>query len=533
MLGTLVPMALGWTLPPLPPSLPTQATTQKAAVPDELQVTGKVQEFDPVRQILTYTDGVAAKFGPTLVFADRLEIHNAPDDQYAIVRGNVRIEDPEGLVKARSAVIWFGPKRGPDGQIAVADHVEVDIAGVRVKAESASIGPERWEFWNVEGTNCLRPIPLYTVRSKKVVIIPGKSGTAQSPRIKILGKDIGSIPTRRFSLDKRAPGLEMPSLNFDGKQFGLRWRSGLLINDQSLILGGFSSVDGDYPAYSLVYAHTFLPASVSTSQMVARNELNERFTFSYFDNIRVGSLNTTRSHTHNLRHSITAQSIWNTSSAGRTERENFSKAIDVVYERSGPVGGLGTNFQLRGQSIRRGGEPFVERALFAGSLQAPSVQLGRGLQTDIRLDAFGITGERNTFGWLRGQAGLVYQPVQQLTLGAAYISASEGGTPDFLADRLVSKNAIHLRGDLNLGPTKISYLAKFDMDRNKWYDREYTISQVIGCFEPFIVRREFPSDYAFGVRFRLGDFFDILERRKPARTKPVPPQTISEMPKKP
>lgn len=526
-------MAFAWTLPPLPPSLPVQATTQKPSLPDELQVTGKVQEIDPVRSILTYTDGVAARYGPTLIFADRLEIHNAPEDQYAIARGNVRIEDPEGLVKAQSAVIWFGPQRGPDGQIAVADHVEVDLAGVRVKAESVSIRPERWEFLNVEGTNCLRPIPLYTVRSKKVVIIPGKSGTAQNPRIKILGKDIGSIPTRRFSLDKRAPGLEMPSLSFDGKRLGVRWRSGLLINDQSLLLGSFGSFSGDYPSYSLTYAHTFLPASVSSSQIVARNELNERFTFSYFDNIRVGSLNTTRSHTHNLRHSITAQSIWNTSSAARLERENFSKAIDVAYERSGPVGGLGTNFQLRAQSIRRGGESFVERALFAGTLQAPPIQFAPGLQSDIRLDLFGTAGERNAFGWARGQAGLIYQPITQFTLGAAYISASEAGTPDFLADRLVSRHAVHLRGDLNLGPTKLSYLAKFDFDRNSWYDKEFSISQVIGCFEPFIVRREFPSDYAFGVRFRLDDFFDILERRKPARTKPVPPQTISQMPQTP
>jgi len=119
-----------------------------------------------------------------------------------------------------------------------------------------------------------------------------------------------------------------------------------------------------------------------------------------------------------------------------------------------------------------------------------------------------------------------------LALGAAYVAASEAGRPDFLADRLVSKHAVHLRADLNLGPTKISYLAKFDNDRNKWYDREYSISQVVGCIEPYVVKREFPNDYAVGIRLRLGDFLGILQRREQVRTKPVPLQTISRLPEK-
>lgn len=528
-------MPFAWMLPPMPPVMPIQAQVQKPAassVSEELQVTGTV-EVDPTGMVLTYPEGAVAKYGPSVIFADRLEVHQASNDQYAIARGNVRIEDPEGTIKAQYAVIWYGPNRGPDGQMVVADHVEIEIAGVKVKAESAVIRPERWEFLNVEGTNCFRPIPLYAVKSKKVVIVPGKNGAAYSPRIKILGKDIGAIPTRKFSLDKRSPGLEMPSLNLKASGIGINWKSGFLLTDQSLLLGSFGTFPGDYPSYAVTYAQTFLPATVSTSQIVARPELTERFDYSYFDNIRVSNISTTQSHTKNLRNSITAQSIWNTSSSARIDRENFSKAIDVAYERSGPVGQFGTNFQVRAQSIQRGNESFIERGVFTGTVQAPPVTLAKGLQTDLRLDLFGIAGEKNQFGWARGQAGLLYQPIPQLTLGSAYITSGETGTPDFLADRLVSRNAMHFRADLNLGPTKVSYLAKFDFDRNNWYDKEYSISQVIGCFEPFLIRREFPSDYALGVRFRLDNFFSLLERRKQVRTKPVEPQTISQMPKNP
>ena len=529
-------MPVIWMPPTLPPSIPAQASTQKPSPSDfgeELQVTGKTQEIDPVRQIVVYTDGVAARFGPTIVLSDRLEIHHAEGEKYAIATGNVRLDDPEGSLKAHSLTLWYGPTKGPDGQIAVADRVQIEIAGVTASAESAVIKPDRWEFLNVEGTSCKRPVPLYTLRSKKVVILPGREARVERPRIRVLGLDLGSTPTRRFSLDRRDPGLQLPSVGFEpGAGFGVSWKSGLLLDDSSIVLGDFSTFPKRYPSYSATYARTFLPVEVSNAQIVARSELVERFNWSYFDNIQVGTPTSSRGFTHKLRNAVTAQTIWNTSSSARLDRERFSKAVDLVYERSGPVGGFGTNLQVRAQSIRRVGEEFVERALVAGTISAPPLQLARGLSTDVRADLFGIAGERNAFGWIRTQAGIVYEPIPQFRLGAAFISAGETGTPDFVADRLVSRHAFHARADLNLGPTKISYLAKYDYDRKSWYDKEYSISQVVGCLEPFLVRREFPRQYALGVRFRFDDFFSLLERRKQVRTKPTKPQTISGQPER-
>ena len=518
-------MPFAWTPPSPPPLAPVQSSVQKPGIGDfgdELQVTGKVQEIDVVRQIAVYSEGVAAKFGPTMVFADRLEIHHADGDKYAVARGNVRVEDPEGTLKAQSVVLWYGPTKGPDGQIAAADHVEIDIGGVNAKAERAVLRPERWEFWNVEATPCDRPLPFFSLKSKKVVVVPGRSGTAYRPEIKVLGQRLGQIPTRQFSLDRRSPGLQFPSINYKaGSGLGISWESGKLLDDQSLILAGFGSFPGDYPSYQASYARTFLPADVSNAKISARPDLTERFNWSYFDNIRVNTPSSSRSFAYKPRNSITAQTIWNTSSSARLEREQFSKALEFTYEKGGPVGPFGVFWQARAHSIRRGSEPFVERATAIATVQAPTLNLARGLTTDVRADFYGIAGERNVFGWARAQAGLVYHPIPQLTLGGAFITAGESGTPDFSADRLVSRHAVHLRADVNLGPTKLSYLAKWDFDRGAWYDKEYSISQVIGCLEPFLIRREFPSDYALGVRFRMDDFLGILQRRKQIRTKPV------------
>jgi hypothetical protein len=525
-------MPLPWpapTLPPIPVGELSQTQTPISEFGDEIQVTGKVQDIDPIHKIVRYSEGVAAKYGPTVVFADRLEIHHADGDKYVLARGNVRVEDPEGELTAESFTLWYGPQRGPDGQLAVADHVTLNVAGVEAQAESVTIRPQRWELLNVEATNCKRPVPLYLLKAKRVVIEPGKEGTIYKPRLSILGKEIGTLPTRHFSLDRRSPGLQMPTPAFkSGAGFGINWASGFLIDDQSIVKADFSSFPRDYPSYSVSYAHSFLPANKSNAKIAARSELVERFNWSYFDNVRVESLATTQSFTMKPRSSITAQSVWNTGSSARLKNEDFSKAIDVAFEQSGPVGPFGLNFQVRGQSIRRTGEDFIERAVLSATLQAPSLKIADKLQTDVRADLFGIGGA-GSFGWVRGQAGIMYQPIPQLALGAAWISAAESGTPDFISDRLVSKNAFHARADLNLGPTQISFLAKYDSGRKRWYDREYSISQVVGCLEPFIVRREFPNDYALGVRFRLNDFFGLLERRKIERTKPVGPQVISSL----
>jgi len=494
---------------------------------DELQVTGKVQEFTK-DGVATYSDGVVAKFGPTTVMADRLEIHYAEGDKYGIATGHVHLDDPEGNLDAAYIIFWWGPKKGPDGQMAVADSVRLQFDNISAKADYAVVRPERWELYNVEGTNCRRPLPLFAVRSKKLVLVPGKSGTIAKPHLVVLGHDLITLPTRQFSLDRRNPGLQIPAISYrKGAGFGIDWSSGLLLDDQSVLQGHFDTFPRQFPSYSLVYARSFVPADVGTTKITARSELDERFSWSYFDDVRVTKPESSLGLTNRKRNSLTVQSIWNTGSSARLETEHFSKALDVAYERSGPVKGFGLYWQVRGESIRRDDEAFLTRGLAYASLQAPSVQLTKGLSTDVRFDLSGIAGAHGLFGWARAQAGLNYRPIPQLTFGAAYIRAAEAGHPDYVADRLYSKDAAHLRMDVNLGPTKISYLAKYDLNRKNWYDKEYSVSQVVGCLEPFITRREFPRDYVIGVRLRFGNLFDILERRKQTRTKTPPVQQIS------
>jgi len=521
-------MPFFWLHAPIPAIAQAQKKPAVSDFGNELNVIANSQTFYPATQTYVYEDGVVATFGPTVIKADRLETHLATSEQYGIAKGNVHLIDPEGTVDADYVTFWFGKNRGPDGQQAVASNVHLQVDNITMHAEYAVIRVDRWELYNVEGTNCRRPVPLFTIKSKKLILVPGKQGTITHPHITVLGKDMIGLPTRRFSLDRRNPGLEIPTLSFrKDAGLGVSWESGLLLDDQSVLTGNYSSYPRQFPGYSLVYARSFIPADVATTKITARDEMDERFSWSYFDDIRIVNPDSSIGFAGRKRNSITAQTAWNTGSAARLESEHFSKPLDVAYERSGPLHGFGFYWQVRGQTIGKVGDSYIARSLGSATLQFPTVHFGPKLFTDIRFDVSGIASQNGGFGWARAQTGLVYKPIPQLTLGAAYIAGGQSGRPDFIADELVSKNAAHFRADLNLGPTQISYLAKYDMNGMGWYDREFSVSQAVGCLEPFITRREFPRDYVLGVRLRLGNFFDMLQRRKQTRTKPVTSQQIS------
>ncbi|MBN9501193.1 MAG: hypothetical protein BGO01_14200 [Armatimonadetes bacterium 55-13] len=522
---------------PAPPSIPLSDVAQASkpqlsAYGEELKVDGKVREIDLERKVEVYRDGVVATFGPTVIKADRLELHYAENEQFGIATGNVHLDDPEGQLDAHSITFWWGKTKGPDGQIAVADNVLLKVGNITGRAEYASIKPDRWEFTNVDGTSCRRPLPLYSIHSKKVVFEPGRQGTIVQPRITILGKDLVTIPTRRFSLDKRSEGIQYPAVSYRSG-LGLSWSSSLLFRDRDLYRADVSSFPHELPTYGLAYAHSFLPVDASTAKILPRSELAERFAWSYFDDVRVENIETSTSFATKRRSTLSAQTQWNSGSSARLDGERLSKALEVIYEESGPAMAGGLFWQARAQSIRKDDDPFITRAVLNATYQLPSFKFGRRIMTDVRLDGSGTLSEHGTFGWARAQLGLLYRPTSFLNLGGAFVFAGEAGNRDFISDSLYSKNALHLRGDINLGPTKISYLAKYDYGRNLWYDKEFSLSQVVGCLEPYLTRREFPKTYVIGIRLRLGEFLDPLQRRKQVRTKEPTKQIISEAKKTP
>jgi hypothetical protein len=199
-----------------------------------------------------------------------------------------------------------------------------------------------------------------------------------------------------------------------------------------------------------------------------------------------------------------------------------SKPYEFVYERGGKYSGLGVLGQARFQRIYEVNGKEATRAVLGGTVELPSRRIAPNIQSLDRVDTMQFLGTDH-YGWFRGQVGAVYTPNRQVRLGAALVGTIDYGKSTFSFDRPVEKEGALFRMDFDLGPTKISYLQKYDT-RLAWYDREISISQIAGCFEPYLVATQFPSSFVLGVRLRTGDF-DALIRRTGAN-RPETEETV-------
>lgn len=505
--------------------VPGQRADGVTQVDEYLDVEAKTTRYDAVNEVYTFEDGVVARYGPTVIRSQRLVIDMK--GQRAQAQGTVQVEDPEAEISADSLDFTWNPVN----RSGTAQNVRARIANVNISARQANISPGRYEMLDVAGTSCNQNPPLFEIRTRRLVITPGREGKAEKPTIYAFGNKLLRLPDRSFGLDPRTQGFQIPSISYrrDGK-LGVAWSSGFFIDRQTNLALGVNAFPNLRPSYGAVATKTFLPAEKLTDIITPGSEYGERFRNGYLENIRVSTPLNERRYYQSQRKSISLASQMNFGVAGQDVRVNFSKPIELVGEIGGPFRGDGGYLtQVRLQAIRRGVEETNTRAIVINSAIAPSIALTPRIDTILRLDNAVYAGS-NAFGWARGMVGLTYRALPQLTVGGGVILAGEWGTPQYQGvDNLYAKDGYVWRMDLNLGPTKAGFMQKWDRHMGI-YDREYYASQVVGCLEPFVIYRKYPGEYNLGIRFRLDDFYDVLRRRDFRRTKPTAPPKTTYIP---
>jgi hypothetical protein len=382
------------------------------------------------------------------------------------------------------------------------------------KAESIPGDPPTLLFTNVYGTSCARDrVPLYAIRSPRVVFHPGKEGIIRHPVLYIFGQRIATLPTHRFSLDPRIHGIPLPGISLGKSKVGLLWAPSFLIDKQTAANINVRSFKGEPFIANAYISRSYLSAQDAFHLINPHSELSERFIGSYFDNIRVVTPLAGSNSLRAKRDTLSIGSEWNHTSLNDPSKSRYSKLLEGIYEKGGSIGSkAGYQYSFRAQDIRREGEAFHARAIAQGSIGLEATRLASSVYAEPRLDGAVFMGATSS-GWARAELGVFTNPKKWLTLGVAYGHGQEFGSALYRADRLLIRDEGLARLDLDFGPTKMSILEKRDFDRDKWY-REYSVSQVMGCLQVFVVSRQFPRSYQLGLTLRLDDFFKILRSRK-------------------
>lgn len=452
--------------------------------------------------------GVIAWYGTTTIRCENLVIDRI--NETAVATGSVSVEDPLGSIKSQSFQIdWSeGAKTG------TANNVELQIGYVQISSQSVSTTPNLWVLNNavftLEDTDGKRNRLI----AETVQITPGKRGVAKRVFVYVLGQRIGPFGSLDFNLDNRVSGFKLPSITSrPGVGLGISWDSSFLIGKQSAIGGNLSIFPRITPSYSLSYTSTTLNTTENATKLEVQDDLGERFRDGWFNNIGIGKPEDDWISTGEPRRNFTVKSSWNTGTSARIPNgSSVSKAIDFGYEWSDKteIGNLRMVGHL--QRVREeSGAAWIDRSVISSTLAFPVIELGNSLKFHSRFDFTNFLSPKNNYGFGRIEIGLVTPKIGGFRFGGAWVGGQEYGTPDFDFDRLVLKNGVLLRADYLHGPYTLRYLAKYDLDRGYWLDREWEVALAAGPFEPYILRREFPQDYRFGIRFRLDDFVQRLQ----------------------
>ncbi|HEY0868549.1 MAG TPA: hypothetical protein VGE01_14290, partial [Fimbriimonas sp.] len=446
-------MPVPWIVLPSIPSEPIQTK-----IDEDLTVIARVVRYDRVNRIYRFREGVEARYGPTTVTADELEVHAAEEVQTAYARGDVRVVDPDGTLNARN--LTFKWTQGQ--QTGQAEDVKLDFAGVLIEARTATLNPTEWTLTDVYGTSCRNEPPLFALRTPRIVLKPGRSGRIEKPSLDLLGQRLPSLPTQKFNLDPRTQGIRIPSVSYrkeDG--LGVSWDSGWLVDPQTAVSASYAAYPGSRPSYGIQAARSSVPAENATRLIVPRSDLADRFDYSFFDSVEQASPKAEENILHDERNAVSVGSYWFQGSGNDRSDDNYTKPFEIAYERGGDFGAVGGVAQVRLQTIRRELEPVKTRISLNASAGPRPRTLAPGLVAYARSDIAGYLGAESS-GWLRGQLGLTYQPVKEITLGASVHRSLLAGTPAFPIDELDSPHGGTARIDLNLGPTQFTHIWRYD-----------------------------------------------------------------------
>lgn len=473
--------------------------------------------IEPETGIVVGKGNVRLLYGEVIMTCD--EVHLDYKSKTGFARGNVVLTAAEGKLACNDLTFDWGLGTGS------ARDVRIDGLGMRGTAATLKITKERWELIDVYGTPSNRKTPDLAVKMPKLVLVPGRTGTASSPRIILFGKTMPPLPTSKFSLDKRVEGIRVPGVSFRRKAgLGISWSSGILLDDLTALSGTYNAFPESLPTMSLALTRSSVPPTKSTGFILPRTELGERAADGYLNNIVVDNPSDEDTNIRRPKSTYSIMSAWNLGTTARLqEADSISKLWEVSAERGGgSERGIGFLSQARVHQIRLGNkEPWKTRGIITGTLAGPRMKLTNRLSLQSRVDTLGaIGGGDKGFAWLRAEAGLIYEPSSRIRIGAAYVRGKEFGDALFSMDRLFSRHAGHIRADVLLKNMRLSALWKYDFHRQHWYDTEWAFSLAAGSFEPYVSTRLFPRETRIGIRFRINSFTDAITDRNLKREKP-------------
>lgn len=479
---------------------------------ERLVVRSAEQSYKRSTGELVFVGNVEADYGVTRVYANRLTlIVDNSNIRKAKAEGRVRVVDPEAEFSGSN--FEFDWVTG----IGKGDSISLALGEITVQADTIHVNPKEWTLSKVRLVPC-HHAPQLEFSAESLTVVPDKTAIASKFGLSIQGTRLISLPSYRQNLGPQQRASNLPRLSFRGNDgIGLSWDYGFELASKLTVDASIDAFSKRQASGDLVVTKSFVKDTAKAASPRPRSDFAEPFTFGFFEDVGVSSWERERAYVAGQRQSISLASTWNQGREG-LRGERISKPIELIFDQSGNLAsGWAGWAQVRLQRLDPGSLESEHRSVVQGALLPPQIAITSDLALTSRADFRYQKGDVSDSGWVRGQIGLIANIHPKIQLGVAYSERSQIGTINLPFDRPIVDARWHARADLDLGSTQFSYLAKYSGGPLGWFDHEYKISQVFGCYEPFAIWKEKPRSFSFGIVFRPLRELDARQLRLKAR----------------
>lgn len=468
--------------------------------------------FDTETGMTHFYGSVLAEYEGTRLISSEAEIDT--DAQTGHFRTGVRLTDELGVLTAQELFLDWSrhEERVVTGYAKniVLDAYEAHFEGDELILEADQTVRLKKAWFSTAAVH-------YKIHVEDVVIKPGQFISARRATLELGNKTRIPIPFFRVNLNPRVTGLQMPVPSVDGDfRIGYTWGQVLELGNRATLHlaheGGFKKT----PSVNAQLTYEVRPEVGPAHTVIPRSEDRERFTDGYFDDVRVPSLQAEWDEVSRKQFLLFVGHTTNIDTDARpSEAIRLDRRYYAGLQASGQIMGMAGVAQLRYGNVKeRLAKTDLDRFELTATGLLREVVLGDRWSLRFRADTGSYAGDGTSYGWIRPMVSIIAKPAKEAVVGISYFRALEWGTPAFDADRLYSENGVHFRADLDFAATDLSLLLKYDVDRSRLYDFEFSITQVMPVITGFLTYRHFPRTISVGASIRADRLFEALRRRE-------------------
>ncbi|MCS7065206.1 MAG: hypothetical protein NZL85_02900 [Fimbriimonadales bacterium] len=480
--------------------------------PDTESLTLRARSYRLVRQSngelqLELTGAVELLYGDRRLRTELLQLDTAK----AVVYGETPFEllAPEGRLRGLGLEYFYERQRGRFRQVEALLYPplptrrgEVGGAGTTVHlwAQEMEGDLQRFEAHAVRATTCERDPPDFTVEAARVRLIGGERLRLFNARLRWKGRTLLSLPMLTLRLRERRETLELPTPTYSPDTgVGARYQLELPIGARALFALSGAFYMRAIPETRLALAF----ALRGDAPVLTEPELSQRLESSALYNLRIApdrerAALDERATTLRVEHAADVRPLLARDARLRVSRP-FEIAFSTGFAAGDGVGGLTLRLGQMRERRDQQRTPTLRRLALETEWLQPLLRR-EPFELSLHFWASHVRYEgTNRLDWLRPQIELRYQPSENLKLMLGYALTRTRGSTPFMADRVVARNELALRGEGVFGNLRLGALLKYDIERRDLYDLQLLIGWRQHCIEPFLYWRRTPSVLLLGV----------------------------------